>query len=108
MAAIKVWVKQPRELGKVQWVHDDLESLQALVDGPIEVVRLKDPRYCLLVNEEGMLRGDMVLNLIMGMTFIFGPVVVIGLRETEDGLEFCSCDLNAKQVRSLILKEGAF
>lgn len=103
---IKVWLKNPREMGREKWVAGDLRSLQELVDGNIEVVRLRDPRYCLLVNEEGLLRGDMVLNIIVGDSFLFGPVVVIGLRETEDGQEFCSCDLTAAQVRRLILKEG--
>lgn len=103
---IKVWVKRPREMGREKWIRGDLESLQALVDGPLEVVRLRDPRFCLLVNEEGLLRGDMVLNMVVGDNFLFGPIVVIGLMDTEDGEDFCSCDLTAAQVRQLIMKEG--
>ena len=101
---IKVWVKNPMEVGREKWIRGDLESLQKLVDGYIEVVRLPDPRYCLLVNEDGLLRGDMRLNIMVGDNFLFGPVVVVGLRETEDGAEFCSCDLTAAQVRRLIVK----
>ena len=103
---IKVWLKKPREMGREKWVSGDLKSLQDMVDGPIEVVPLKDPGYCLLVNEEGLLRGDMLLNIIVGDQFLFGPVVVIGLREDDDGYDFCSCDLTAAQVRRLILKSG--
>ena len=103
---IKVWYKQPRNIGKALWIHNKLENFQWLVDGPIEVVRLRDPNYVILVNEEGMLRGDMLLNMIVGQNFLFGPLVIVGLKYGEDGDEFCSCDLDAAQVRRLILSEG--
>lgn len=104
---IKVWVKRPFEIGRVEYVKGDLDSLQALVDGPIEVVPFESTKeYCILVNEEGLLRGDMRLNIIIGHYFLFGPVVIIGVKETDDGDEFCSCDLTASQVRRLIAKEA--
>lgn len=105
-----VWYKEPRLMGHERQINGSLESLQELVDGPIEVVRFKkDSRYALIVNEEGMLRGDMVLNLIIGGHFLFGPVVIVGLMTNEDGeQDFCSVNLNMRQVRKLILNEGGF
>lgn len=99
---IKVWYKKPKEIGRCLWIHNQLHALQELVDGPIEVVRLSDPKHVVLVNEEALLRGDMHLNMIVGPHFLFGPLVVIGVNEDE----FTDCSLDAAQVRKLLAKQG--
>lgn len=103
---IHVWYKEPGTIGKDRWIKNELHVFQQLVGGCIEVVRLrKSPDFCLIVNEEGML-NDMPLNLVVGDNFLFGPIIVAGLAEGEDGPEFTHCNLNASQVRRMLLKEG--
>lgn len=97
---IKVWYKKPMEIGRCLWIHNQLHAFQELVDGPIEVVRLSDPNYVVLVNEEALLRGDMHLNMIVGPHYLFGPLVVVGVK----GDEFTDCSLDAAQVRKLLAK----
>ena len=41
-----------------------------------------------------------------GTGFLFGPIIVVGLADGEDGQEFTHCNLNASQVRRMLLKEG--
>ena len=103
---IHVWYKKPGEIGKDRWIKNELHVFQQLVGGYIEVVRLqKSPDYCLIVNEEGLL-NDMPLNLVVGENFLFGPIIVVGLTDGEDGPEFTHCNLSASQVRRMLLKEG--
>lgn len=67
-------------------IENTLESLQAAVDGYIEVVTLVPGRAVMIVNEEGLLRG-MTPNPIASAaanTQIVGPAVVVGV----DGEEF--------------------
>lgn len=53
---IKVIVKPPHRIAHFEWIDNTLESLQKIVEGPIEVVTLT-PGLCIVCNEEGKLRG---------------------------------------------------
>jgi Domain of unknown function (DUF3846) len=56
----------PSEARLLTWEeHPSLEELQALVGGPIEVVRTPKFAGCtLLVNEEGLLKTEPMLNRV--------------------------------------------
>lgn len=81
---INVIVKHPRQRAYWTVVKNDLSSLQKLVGGHLEVIRL--PKCLMLVDEEGKLNGKMV-NMVFGVEAIVGTIVFIG----EDGEEFTDC-----------------
>lgn len=83
---IKVIVKRPFEpVGHIEEVENTLESIQAIVDGHIEVVGL--PEGALLVcNEEGKLKM-LQPNFYTDGDVIVGTVAIVG----RDGEEFGDC-----------------
>ena len=86
--AIRAMIVKPGQRPSVSYIDNDLKTLQALVDGPIEVLTYD---HCvMIVNEEGKLRRDVgpCRDLIDGDGYyhdtLFGTIVIVG----ADGDEF--------------------
>ncbi|HEX3028599.1 MAG TPA: DUF3846 domain-containing protein [Clostridia bacterium] len=89
---IKVLKFEPGKIPYEKEIHNDLEGIQAEVEGLFECVYLDD--NCIaVVNEEGKING-MVLNRRIGNDIIAGPFFICG--DTEEG-EFAS--LTDEQVK---------
>lgn len=67
-------------------IENTLESLQAAVDGYIEVVTLVPGRAVMIVNEEGLLRGlsPNPIASAVANTQIVGTAIIVGV----DGEDF--------------------
>lgn len=76
---IKVIVKCPGAPATVARIPNDLDTLQALVGGFIETVRITES-VLLIVNEEGrVMEPPLPEQKVCGMWFA-GPVIVAGTR----------------------------
>lgn len=81
-------IKLPGEEPEMKEIDNTLQALQAIVDGPIETVRLSKS-IVIIVNEEGRIRG-MERNSLG----LVGPMVCVGHAGeefrglTEDEAEF--------------------
>lgn len=90
---VKVEVGEPPV---VKEIANDLDALQAEVDGPIECVYLDDGCIA-VVNEEGKING-MEPNRRMGADIICGPFFICG----DDGEKFSS--LTDEQIQKYSLQ----
>ncbi len=82
---IRVLKIEPGKMPYEKEIHNDLEGIQAEVEGLFECVYLDD--NCIaVVNEEGKING-MELNRRVGNDIIAGPFFICG--DTEEG-EFAS------------------
>ena len=77
-AIIKEVGKEPR----VEVIENELPTLQKLVGGHIEVVRVT-PDVLMICNEEGKLKG-LPPNFSTGQDVIVGTVVFVAFDGTED------------------------
>lgn len=59
-------------------IAGDLESLQEQVGGYVERVPGKGEGYCLLINEEGKMRGQAINFLATLLTPLFGDDWIVG------------------------------
>lgn len=82
-------IKKPGEEPKVRTVDNELEVLQGIVGGYIEVVRIATDAV-LIVNEEGLIRG-LPENRMRGLPTLRGTVIAVGV---DDG-DFCSLPFTA-------------
>lgn len=90
-------VKRPGKPAEVVEVDVELEGLQALVGGYVELVPNVAPRgVAVWCNEEGKPRC-MSPNVRLGHHLVVGTIVVTGEREDEDG-ETEPCELTDAQV----------
>lgn len=82
MRKIKVIIKRPDErYGHMTWVSDNLENLQSIVEGPIEVVNLGFTTPILVIcNEEGKLNG-LPKNFSSPMGTFVGTVIICGVSD---------------------------
>ena len=89
---IAILIKTTDEISVVELEEDTLKAMQRAVGGFIEHVRpryLRSP-YCMIVNEEGLLRGMPINNaaslLYGGITPIVGDVLILkdGLNEYNE------------------------
>ena len=91
--------KRPGEAPVVMDIHNDLETLQRMVEGHIEHVTMYDhgdpASYGLIINEEGKLL-DMEPNFKLYTDVIMGPAVVVG----EAGEEFT--DLTEEEAEEIV------
>ena len=78
---MKVYVKNPQEKIKEMDITNELEPLQALVGGYIEIVPISD-KIVMIVNEEGKLMG-LPYNFIIRGDTIVGPAVFAGVNGEE-------------------------
>jgi hypothetical protein len=89
--------------GHVEWVGNDLESLQDKVEGPIETVTIcQHPKVVMICNEEGKLRDDLQPNFFFGLDLIFGDVVVCGV----NGDDLADVPITLDAWRMLLKKSG--
>lgn len=99
MAKIKVVIKYPGEDAREAMIENELETLQKIVRGHIEVVPFAGD-LLLIVNEEGKLQ-NMAPNIIVlqsgGYDVIRGPVIVA----KAGGEEFVS--LEEKDVKKALM-----
>lgn len=99
MNKIKVVIKCPGEAAREVMIENELEALQKIVRGYIEVVPFAGD-LLLIVNEEGKLQ-DMAPNIIVlqggGYDVIRGPVIVT----RASGEEFTS--LEGKEVKKALV-----
>lgn len=87
---MRVVYKMPTCPAIVRDIPNTLEALQQAVGGKIEPLQMGTDD-CILVNEEGKVRG-LTYNMELCGETIMGPVLVVGV----DGEEFC--DLNRKDA----------
>ena len=79
---IKVIVKNPGKPATLARIPNDLDTLQELVGGFIETVRIA-PDVVLIINEEGrVMDPPLPEQKVYGMWFA-GPVVVAGTRGSD-------------------------
>ncbi len=97
---MEVVVKRVWEEPEVMEIEGDLQSLQELVGGRIEVARTGSGPLLAIVNEEGLLE-ELPLNCLFGFHLLHGTVVFV----ESDGEEFVSIDHEdpAEYVRENIL-----
>ena len=82
---ILVIIKNPGEEPRVEPSFDNtLEALQAAVGGYIETITLCCD-FCLVINEEGRLKGLPYNTTVCGLPIV-GPIVAVGVK----GDELCS------------------
>ncbi len=81
MNTIQIVLKKPGFEPVKMRVENSLANLQALVDGPIEVIAIDDG-ILMIVNEEGKLRG-LTPNFTFGRDMIVGTAFFCGLDEDE-------------------------
>lgn len=65
-------IKKPGEEPEMREIENTLQALQAIVDGPIETLRLSKS-IVIIVNREGRLRGMQCNSLGLA-----GPMVCVG------------------------------
>jgi hypothetical protein len=79
MSKIRVLIKRPGEKGRWQEIENDLATLQQIVGGYVEEVRIFTD-LSILCNEEGKLRG-LPYNLnVLGLDLV-GTVVFVGVNK---------------------------
>lgn len=82
-------------------LSNTLDAYRACVNGYIEVVHVR-PGLIMLVNEEGLLRGDCLYNCCLrtktGLAPLFGNVLFIG----EDGEDFDDCPASLDEIRRML------
>ena len=76
MAKIKTLVKLPEHPAHVEYVNDDLESMQKVVRGKLEAVRIEEG-WCVICDEEGRLKGR-VKNCELGGVGFVGKIMIAG------------------------------
>lgn len=79
---MKVIIKEVGKKPKVEDIANDLPTLQKLVGGHIEVVRVT-PDILMICNEEGKSQG-LPPNFSTGRDIIVGTVVFVAFDGTED------------------------
>lgn len=92
---IEVMVKQPGHKPFRVSCLNELETMQSLVEGYIEVLPLAT-NLLIICNEEGKLMG-MPYNCTLVGEQLVGPIVFVGV----DGEEFDSCPLTISQAKEL-------
>lgn len=100
LTKIKVLVVEPHAKPYVAILDNDLESLQAMVGGSIELVSLSDSAE-LICNEEGKIY-DLPANRVVGHDVIAGRFIIVGCDESE---HFISLSDNEIQDYSEQFKE---
>ena len=91
---MQVVVKRVGEAGKVQEIENELEVLQNIVGGYIQVYPLRITGLVIICNEEGFLQG-LKPNCILGQDVIVGDIVIA--RQGEEDFE----SLNEAEIRAL-------
>lgn len=101
---INVWIKDPDRAPRHAKIRNDLEVLQQIVGGYIEVLTLVDAdRGCnvlLIVNEEGKING-LERNFRLYDDIIVGPAVFTG----EDVDEVDDCPIETEEELLKFLEE---
>lgn len=85
LSKIKVLVVEPQSKPYIAIINNDLESLQAMVGGSIELVSLSDTTY-MICNEEGKLM-NLPANRRFGNDIIAGRFIIVG---SDGGEHFTS------------------
>jgi len=97
---MNVIIKRAGEERRMAGIANDLRQMQAIVEGPLEVVRI-DKDLCLICNEEGQLRG-------LKPNFVLGDVVIVGnvffVRAFQD--DFINLDIDDVKLIDEILTKG--
>lgn len=92
-----VVIKKPNELPSIVDIEgNDLKTLQGIVGGYIEIVRIIDTSIIMICNEEGKLDG-LPFNFILGNDAIVGTVIFVS--DSQDG-DFTG--LNVDESASII------
>lgn len=101
---MKIVFKEPDKPPRTMVIPNDLHTLQQLVDGYIEVVRLNNGLLA-IVNEEGKLRGLKPSGLEFKGDPLVGNVILCG----EDGDQFTDVPEDIATVVDALnsLEEGA-
>lgn len=87
-------VKRPNENIKLEYIENNLENLQNIVEGYIEypfISKLHNKGISIIVNEEGRLI-DLEPSVVVFKNgriedYIYGNIIFIGNKDTDDGLE---------------------
>lgn len=83
---MKVMIKSPCEIPRIEEIPNDMNVLQAIVGGYVEEFRLADD-LLLLCDEEGRLK-DRQHCFTWGRVRFFGTVIFVGVEEEDGELHF--------------------
>ena len=97
---LRVLVKRPGLPLRAEVVENTLWSMQELVDGPNECVKVTED-LAIVCNEEGRIRGLSPSASILSMQFV-GPVMFVGVR----GEDFMSITRKGERFVRQIVKEA--
>ncbi|MBE6689857.1 MAG: DUF3846 domain-containing protein [Ruminococcaceae bacterium] len=91
MSKIRVLIKQPGEKARWEEIENDYKTMQQIVGGYVERIRIFSD-LAILCNEEGKLR-DLPYNLnVLGVDFV-GTVIFVGVGRRE--FKNCPADVPA-------------
>ena len=91
MKNIWIWYKKHGKNPKYMLIRNNLETIQKLTGGYVEVVELAE-NLCCICNEEGLLYGLPYNCEICGYHFV-GDIIIAGV----DGEEFANCPLKTRK-----------
>ncbi|MBE6691121.1 MAG: DUF3846 domain-containing protein [Ruminococcaceae bacterium] len=91
MSKIRVLIKQPGEKARWEEIENDYKTMQQIVGGYVERIRIFSD-LAILCNEEGKLR-DLPYNLnVLGVDFV-GTVIFVGVGRKD----FADCPADATE-----------
>ena len=96
---MKIIIKEPGKEPHQMIIDNSLKTLQELVDGYIEPVRVNEG-IVMIVNEEGKLRG-MEKNFAFRGDTIVGNAIFVG----DEGEDFTDVPATAEDIKKLISEE---
>lgn len=96
---ISALLKRPGEIPRHVNVSNSLEALQKNVEGYVECVTLAED-LAVLCNEDGKYLKMPYNCTICGERFV-GPILMVGMKAGEDGVEFADLPVDWKTMKKL-------
>ncbi len=94
---MKVIVKEPTKKAKLVDIENELEPMQKIVGGYIEVYPYKDNSH-IICNEDGKLMG-LLPNIFYEGSYIAGPIIVCGIDASKG--EFTDVPITLEQFNEI-------
>lgn len=85
---------EPNKDPEIITINNNLQVLQGLVDGYLEMIKLS-PTVSILVNEDGRLRS-LAPNIRLHHTMLLGTILIVGTKGTE------MISLSSSQIKQYI------
>lgn len=102
---MKVVMVEPGQYARAAEIGDELESMQAAVDGLIDCAYPWREKVCIVCNDEGLINGMPVNRAVERYGVLAGPFFICGL----SGENFCSLtDAQVQKYRQMFLRPQIF